>query len=176
MSPDAQIGAFVDAANTHPVFELTLTPSDTPGARISVSRRQGDGRTPLATRPHPIVGILIATGPDRARCPAPGTSGPRCPVSPNPSHGRPSYLRSLRVSLRQDESCRLRYVRQLRPAAQKCREFAGQLCTFGRARANCRGAVVVVGFDEVGRVLEEVAEHVGGAAGVAEAGVPAAVG
>jgi hypothetical protein len=36
--------------------------------------------------------------------------------------------------------------------------------------------VVVVGFDEVGRVLEEVAEQVGGAAGVAEAGVPAAVG
>jgi deazaflavin-dependent oxidoreductase (nitroreductase family) len=31
VSPDAPIGAFVDAAKTHPVFELTLTPSDTPG-------------------------------------------------------------------------------------------------------------------------------------------------
>jgi hypothetical protein len=51
VSPDAQIGAFVDAANTHPVFELTLTPSDPPGARISVSRRQGDGRTPQPRGP-----------------------------------------------------------------------------------------------------------------------------
>jgi deazaflavin-dependent oxidoreductase (nitroreductase family) len=38
--PDAPIDAFVDAAKTHPVFALTLTPSDTPGSgsRSAVAR------------------------------------------------------------------------------------------------------------------------------------------
>jgi deazaflavin-dependent oxidoreductase (nitroreductase family) len=38
--PDAPIDAFVEAAKTHPVFEVTLTPIDTPGSgsRSAVAR------------------------------------------------------------------------------------------------------------------------------------------
>ena len=119
MSPDAQIGAFVDAANTHPVFELTLTPSDTPGARISVSRRQGDGRTPQPRGPTRSSGS--SSPPART---GPAARRPALPVPAVPSHrtratADPSTCEFLSF-LRQDESCRLRYVRQLRPAAQKC--------------------------------------------------------
>ena len=78
----------------YPPGVRNVTPSDTPGARISVSRRQGETAEPPSHAAPPIVGIPHRHRPGPG--PLPGARHfrfPRCPASPNPSHGRPIYLR-----------------------------------------------------------------------------------